>query len=89
MRGPTAPAPAPLPVSLSLDPAQHPGPTTGFPGPQTSKIFQLSISGLASGKPHLFFKVSGHPGAPPIKSLTLELPGGLHFARTLKDVRSG
>jgi hypothetical protein len=54
---------------------------TGCPGPPTAS--GASLSGLASGKPVLRFRLNRGPNkAPKVKSFTVSLPGGLSFAKT-------
>ena len=42
-----------------------------------------SVSGLSNGKPHLIVRVTARTGTNPIKSFTVTLPPGLHFAQSL------
>jgi len=48
-----------------------------------------SVSGLSNGKPHLLIRVPARTGSNPIKSFTVILPSGLHFAQSLSQLRKG
>jgi hypothetical protein len=52
---------------------------TSIPGPPT--VRNVSLSGLAAGKPKLHFILDAGQGAAPIRSIKLSLPSGLRFAR--------
>ncbi len=62
------------------------GPRAAGPSPRLSHV---SLSGLALGKPRVGLRLVSGTRALPINSFAVALPRGLHFARSLKTVRSG
>ena len=70
-------------------------PSTGAPPPSSpgtgseARITGASVSGLSNGKPHLVVRVTARTVSNPIKSFTVMLPPGLHFAKNLAKVHSG
>jgi hypothetical protein len=68
------------------------GTGTSTPGSVTtghSGLAGASISGLSSGKPQLVVRVTARATTAPIKSLTVTLPSGLHFAQNRRQVGKG
>jgi hypothetical protein len=64
-------------------------PSSSGSGTSQSGLTGASVSGLSIGKPHLVVRVVARAGANPIKSFTVILPAGLHFAQSLAQVRKG
>jgi hypothetical protein len=48
-----------------------------------------SLSGLSKRRPRLSFKVNAGTGAPALKSITVGLPSGLHFASSARSLARG
>jgi hypothetical protein len=81
---PSQPGSATSPASRGSTPLSSSG-----SGTRQSGLTGASVSGLSNGKPHLVVRVTARKGTNPIKSFTVMLPQGLHFAQSLAKVRSG
>jgi len=86
--GTTTPA-SPLPGVVAAPPAPSTPSEASQGSSRSTTISRLSLSGLATGAPRLGFSVSVPAPSSPLRSVTILLPRGLRFARSLTKVQRG
>ena len=61
------------------------------PGPEAAKpsVSHASLGGIAKDKPDLTFTVSAAAGGPPLKTIEIDLPRGLSFAKARRALAKG
>ena len=89
-QGPSTP-----PTGSRTGSAPPPPPAQIIGGPRavgtnvSPRLTNVSLSGLALGKPRVGLRLTSGPRALPVNSFAVALPHGLRFARNLKTVRAG
>ena len=59
------------------------------PEPPETSVSHASLGGIAEDKPDLAFTVSAAAGSPPLKTIEIDLPHGLSFAKARKALAKG